>query len=172
VFQRNHEIGFRWLHESFGTNWRMTEMQAAIGRVQLRKLPAWLARRRRNAAILAERLRGCSALRVPQPPPQVEHAYYKFTLFVRPERLRSGWSRERLMAEIAARGVPCRSGSCPEIYREKAFRDAGLGPLERLPVAEELGETSLMLLVHPTLDDDAMHEMADVVAEIVTAASL
>jgi dTDP-4-amino-4,6-dideoxygalactose transaminase len=172
VFQRKHEIGFRWLHESFGTNWRMTEIQAAIGRVQLRKLPAWLDRRRRNAAILDERLRGLSALRVPHPPLEIEHAYYKFTLFVRPERLRPGWRRDRVMAEIAARGVPCRSGSCPEIYREKAFREAGLGPLERLLVAKELGETSLMLLVHPTLDDDAMLEMADVVAEVVAAASL
>ena len=168
AFRRNHEVGFRWLHESFGTNWRMTEMQAAIGRVQLRKLPAWLDRRRRNAAILDERLRGLSALRVPHPPLEIGHAYYKFTLFVRPERLRPGWSRDRLMAEVAARGVPCRSGSCPEIYREKAFREAGLGPLERLLVAQELGETSLMLLVHPTLDDEAMQEMADV----VTAATL
>jgi dTDP-4-amino-4,6-dideoxygalactose transaminase len=172
VFQRDHEIGYRWLHESFGTNGRMTEIQAAIGRVQLRKLPRWLARRRRNAAILDGRLRDLPALRVPEPPPQVGHAYYKYMLFVRPERLRAGWSRDRLMAEIVARGVPCRSGGCPEIYREKAFSDAGIGPPERLPVARRLGETSLMLLVHPTLDDAAMHHMADVVSEVVATASL
>ena len=171
VYEREHGPGFRWLHEGLGTNWRMTEMQAAIGRIQLGKLEGWLARRRRNAGLLVSRLRDLSALRVPTPPPGVEHAWYKLYAFVRPEALKAGWDRDRVMQEIAARGIFCGSGSCPEIYREKAVRDLGLAPDRRLPVAQMLGETSLMLLVHPTLDDDAMHKAGDIVEAVVREAT-
>ena len=171
VYERAHGPGFRWLHEGLGSNWRMTEMQAAIGRVQLGKLEGWLARRRRNAGILVSRLRDLPALRVPTPPPGVEHAWYKLYAFVRPDTLKAGWDRDRVMQEIAARGIFCGSGSCPEIYREKAIRDLGLAPAERLPVARMLGETSLMLLVHPTLDDEAMHKAADIVETVVREAT-
>ena len=171
VYERTHPLGFRWLHESLGTNWRLTEMQSAIGRVQLGKLDAWLERRARNAAILTERLGGLPALRVPVPGPGIRHAWYKWYGFVRPEALATGWDRDRIMAEVSARGVACFAGACPEIYLEVAMRQAGLGPAERLPVARELGETSLMLLVHPTLDDDAMHRAADAMAEVLRAAT-
>lgn len=170
VYEREHPPGFRWVHESFGTNWRMTEMQAAIGRLQLGKLPAWSERRRRNAGILASRLSDSPVLRVPMPPKDVEHAYYKFYAFVRPEQLASGWSRDRIEQEISERGVFCRSGSCSEIYLEKAFEGTGWVPEPRLPVAKELGETSLMFQVHPTLGDDDMHKMADVAADVLQAA--
>lgn len=151
VYHKQHPPGFRWLHESFGTNWRMTEMQAAIGRLQLRKLPAWSARRGEHAAFLREGLRSVSALRIPQPPSHIGHANYKFYAFVEPQALRVGWSRDRIMTEIAATGVPCFSGSCSEIYMERAFALSGYRPAQRLPVARELGETSLMFLLHPTL---------------------
>jgi dTDP-4-amino-4,6-dideoxygalactose transaminase len=170
VYEREHPPGFRWLHESFGTNWRMLEVQAAIGRLQLRKLPGWLAARRHNAEVLTAGLAGVPGLRVAVPPPHVEHAYYKFYAYVRPEALRSGWSRDRIMQEIAARGVPCFSGSCSEIYLEKAFTSAGLGPRERLPVAKELGETSLMFLVHPTLSEEAMQYACTCVREVMAEA--
>ncbi len=171
VYGREHAPGFRWYIESFGSNWRMTEMQAAIGRVQLGKLPEWTAARSRNAAILAVRLAASPGLRVPLPPPHVEHAWYKFYAFVRPEHLRPGWDRDRVMAEIGRRGVPGSVGVCPEIYREKAFIDAGFVPPQRLPVARELGETSLMLPVHPTLEPEHMHFIADVVLEVLGEAT-
>jgi dTDP-4-amino-4,6-dideoxygalactose transaminase len=171
VYERQHAPGFRWLHESLGSNWRMSEMQSAIGRVQLGKIEGWLARRARNAVILIERLADLAALRVPVPPAHVRHAWYKFYAFVRPEALKPGWSRDRIMAEMSAKGIPCFSGSCSEIYREKAFLDRGLGPKERLPITHELGLTSLMLLVHPTLDDEAMHRTADVFAGVVRDAT-
>ena len=169
VYNREHPAGFRWLHQSFGTNWRLTEMQAAIGRVQLRKLPQWLERRRRNAAILTDCFREIPALRVTEPP--VGHAYYKYYTFVRPERLKEGWDRDRVMAAIAAEGVPCFSGSCSEIYLEQAFEPAGLRPEERLPVARALGETSLMFLVHPTLTDADMLRACRVVKEVLGLAA-
>lgn len=170
VFQREHPPGFRWLHESFGTNWRLTEMQSAIGRVLLRKLPGWLEQRRRNAAILTDRLGRIPALRIPMPPKEVGHAYYKFYGFLNPERLRDGWTRDRIFETIAARGVPCFSGSCSEIYLEKAFQSAGLGPANRHSVARELGETSLMFLVHPTLRQADMEETCRVAAEVLDEA--
>jgi hypothetical protein len=143
-YHRKSQPGFRWLHESFGTNWRMTEFQAAIGRVQLRKLPQWTALRRRNAAILIEGFSGISGLRVTIPPPEICHAWYKCYVFVQPEALKIDWSRDRIMSAVCAEGIPCGSGSCSEIYLEKAFDGHPSRPAVRLPVARRLGETSLM----------------------------
>jgi len=172
VYNRDHPPGFRWLHESIGTNWRMTEVQSAIGSVQLRKLDGWLAARRRNAVRLTDRLGRVEALRVPPVPESIEHAYYKYYVFVRPERLKPGWTRDRLVARLAELELPAFSGSCSEIYLEKAFDAPGLRPPGRLPVARELGATSLMFPVHPTLDPAWVEAMADRVARVVEAASL
>jgi dTDP-4-amino-4,6-dideoxygalactose transaminase len=150
VYRRNHSPGFRWLHESFGTNWRLTEFQSAIGRLQLRKLPEWLRIRRNFARRLTEELADLPALRLTSPPAHIEHAYYKYYAFVVPEQLGAGWNRDRIVAEICALGTPCYAGSCSEIYREKAF-PAQWRPASRNAVARELGETSLMFLVHPTM---------------------
>jgi dTDP-4-amino-4,6-dideoxygalactose transaminase len=166
VYQRRHAPGFRWLTESFGSNWRLTEMQAAIGRIQLAKLPAWTAARRRNAQTLADGFAGIPMLRVPMPPAHVGHAFYKFYVFVRPEELAAGWSRDRIMTELNERGVPCTVGSCSEIYLERAFTDRGWGPKERLPVAQRLGETSLMFMVHPTLPAAALEATVDAVRRV------
>jgi len=171
VYNRAHAPGFRWLHESFGTNWRMTELQAAIGRLQLAKLPEWTRARAANAARLREAVASSDCLRVPAPPAHASHAWYKFYAYVRPERLKEGWSRDRIMQEVTERGVPCYSGSCSEIYLEKAFTGAGLGPQDRLPVSKELGETSLMLLVHPTLTDADMAKAEAVLRAVLSEAS-
>ncbi len=168
VYNREHPQGFRWLHESFGTNWRLTEIQSAIGRLQLRKLPQWTKRRRDNAAILTQVFSNISAFRVTIPPEDIGHAYYKYYVFVRPELLRAEWSRDRIMAAVNAEGIPCFSGSCSEIYLEKAFD--GIRPEERLPVAKELGETSLMFLVHPTLNAADMEDTCRAVEKVMRVA--
>ena len=170
VYHREHPPGFRWLHESFGTNWRMLEMQAAIGRVALSKLPGWSERRRRHAALLAEGFAQIDGLRVTVPPAHVEHAYYKYYAFLEPSHLREDWTRDRVMEAVNDAGIPCFSGSCSEIYLEGAFQRAGLGPKERLPVAKRLGETSLMFLVHPTLRDGHMYDTCDAVGKVMAAA--
>ena len=162
---------FRWVHESFGTNWRMTELQAAIGRVQLGLLDDWLEQRRAHAALLEQRLGAIPGLIIPRVPDEVEHARYKFYAFVDPDRLSEGWSRDRILHAINAEGVPCFSGSCSEIYREKAFADAGVAPAQALPVAHRLSGTSLMLLCHPTLAVDDVQDMADAVAKVMLAAT-
>lgn len=164
VYHQEHPPGFRWLTETFGTNWRLTEMQAAIGRKQLQKLDGWIDQRRAHAAALTETFLGIPAVRVALPPASVRHAYYKYYVFVEPRCLREGWDRDRIIAQLSSRGVPCFSGSCADIQREKAFGTLpGFRPTE-VPVAAELGETSLMFLVHPTLDP---HYIAQVCEQIV-----
>ena len=170
VFGRKHPPGFRWLHERFGSNFRLTELQSAIGRLQLQRLPDWTAARTRNALFLAEGLGDLPAVRVPLPAEGLVHAWYKFYSFVQPEALAAGWSRDRILSEIASAGYPALSGSCSEIYLEKCFQEAGLAPAERLPVARELGETSLMFLVHPTITPEQMAGYAEVVRAVVRRA--
>ena len=171
VVERAHAPGFRWLHESFGHNWRMLEVQAAIGRVQLRRLAAWSARRRAIAGRIGKACSAFDALRVPQVPAHLEHAFYRQYAYVRPLQLKSGWTRDRIVLAVVAEGVPLYQGSCSEIYLERAFEGTGLRPAERLPNARELGETSLMFLVHPTLGDAEVERTCTTLAKVMSQAS-
>ncbi len=161
---------FRWLHESFGTNMRMTEIQSALGRIVLRKLPGWTRQRQAHTAALRKACQAFPALRTPEFPAEVEHACYKFYTFVRPECLATGWSRDRILEEIRSLGVPCFSGSCSEIYLEEAFPEAWR-PRTRLPHARELGETSLMFLVHPTLTENNIARTQAAIQQVLSRAS-
>lgn len=171
VYNKTHPPGFRWLHESFGTNWRLTEMQSAIGRVILKKLPEWVETRRHNAAILTEAFKSLPALRITEPPEDVYHSYYKYYVFIRPELLKKGWDRDKIMAAVNAEGIPCFSGSCSEIYLEDAFKKESLAPEKRLSIAKELGEKSLMFMVHPTLSVDEMKQTAAAVQKVLAVAT-
>lgn len=172
VFLRKHPPGFRWLHERFGSNFRLTELQSAIGRIQLEKLPQWTATRTRNALHLAAALKDCSAVRVPLPSESITHAWYKFYVYVKPEAMADGWNRDRILEEISALGYPCFSGSCSEIYLENCFQNAGLAPVERLPVARELGETSLMFLVHPMITSEQIESYAQAIRSVILRAAV
>jgi dTDP-4-amino-4,6-dideoxygalactose transaminase len=171
VYNRQHPPGFRWLHETIGTNWRMLEMQAAIGRIQLRKLLEWTALRTRYANAIFSTAKRHAALRAPNVPQNAVHAFYKAYIFVRPDCLKTDWNRDRIMHEINLRGVPCYQGSCSEVYLEKAFDTAPGRPSKRLPVAKELGETSLMFLVHPTLTKLEIDKTCEVLDAVITEAS-
>lgn len=170
VYEKKHAPGFRWLHESFGTNWRMIEMQAAIGRIQLGRMPEWHSRRKVNAERIWGHAAKIEGLRVPIVPDDIEHAAYKCYLFVEPEKLNHGWNRDRIINEIIAMGVPCYSGSCSEVYLEKAFDGTGYRPVQRLTVAKELGETSLMFLVHPTLTKEEINKTCSILGEVMQLA--
>jgi len=165
VYEREHPEGFRWLHESFGTNWRMTEMQAAIGRIQLKRMSNWHEKRLNNANSIWSAAKKCKGLRVPAIPDYIEHAAYKCYIFVKGDVE----LRDKMMMEINEKGVPCYSGSCSEVYLEKAFDNTGFRPKERLPVARELGEISLMFLVHPTLTKEEIQKTCDVLTEVALA---
>jgi dTDP-4-amino-4,6-dideoxygalactose transaminase len=190
VYERQHPPGFRWLHESFGTNWRMIEMQAVIGRIQLRRMSEWTKRRTHNANLLYAALKPFSTIDGPIRLPNFgcssncvndsmggqvcgmscTHAYYKYYAFVRPQNLAPGWSRDRIIEAINQKGIPCYQGSCSEVYLEKAFDGTGWRPAMRLPTAKELGETSLMFLVHPTLTNQDMQDSTRALGEVLSEA--
>ncbi|OVZ59864.1 aminotransferase [Pigmentiphaga sp. NML030171] len=151
VYERQHPPGFRWVHDSFGTNWRMIEMQGAIGRIQLRRMAEWTKQRQAYAAQINKAANPYACVRIPQVPDHVDHAAYKHYLFVKPEQLADGWTRDGIVQALTEKGIPCYQGSCSEVYLEKAFDGTDYRPSRRLPHAMELGETSLMFLVHPTL---------------------
>ena len=172
VYEREHAPGFRWLHESFGTNWRMLEVQAVIGRIQLRRMQDWHRARLSNAQAIWKVAQQLPALRVPVLPDDAVHAAYKCYVFVRPHCLKSDWSRDRILNEIAARGVPAFAGSCSEVYLEKAFDNTDWRPVQRLANARELGDTSMMFMVHPTLTSQEIELTCKVISEVVQQASL
>jgi dTDP-4-amino-4,6-dideoxygalactose transaminase len=179
VYERQHPPGFRWLHESFGTNWRMMEMQAVIGRIQLKRMTEWTAARKRNAEDIWSTCRKFDALRVPEfrcgdcsgacsaGGVDCVHAHYKCYVYVKPELLKAEWSRDRIIEAINAEGVPCYQGSCSEVYLEKAFDGTGWRPEPRLPMAKALGETSLMFLVHPTLTEDEIQKTCAAIEKVM-----
>ncbi|MGR5487946.1 DegT/DnrJ/EryC1/StrS family aminotransferase [Vibrio alfacsensis] len=170
IYNREHLPGFRWLHESFGTNWRMTELQGVIGRIQLKRMTDWTVKRQQNGKCIDQAVAGLSVVRTVTVPDYCEHAEYKHYLFVNPELLKSDWSRDRIIDEINAAGVPAYQGSCSEIYLEKAFDGTSWRPETRLKNAVELGETSLMFLVHPTLTDDEVAKTCHVIREVLLEA--
>jgi dTDP-4-amino-4,6-dideoxygalactose transaminase len=191
VYERNHPPGYRWLHESFGTNWRMLEIQAVIGRIQLQRMSHWSARRSENAQILRKGLSSfvsSGLLRCPvfkcnreckitdkrtcsQTNESCSHAFYKYYVYLSSDKLLESWSRNKIVDCINNEGVPCYSGSCSEVYLEKAFDGTSYRPLERLPAAKELGETSLMFPVHPTISSGDMSLAVEKIAKILTLAS-
>lgn len=171
IYNREHPPGFRWLHESFGTNWRMTEMQAVLGRIQLTRMADWTAKRQAYGAELDKAVSEFGCIRLVSVPSYIEHAEYKHYMFVKPEQLANGWDRDRIVNEIVERGVPCFQGSCSEVYLEKAFDNTPWRPEKRLPNAVELGETSLMFLVHPTLTEAEITKTTQVMQEVFALAS-
>lgn len=170
VYERQHAPGFRWVHESFGTNWRMMEVQGVLGRIQLRRMEQWQETRLANARRIWDVASQQAALRVPAIAQDCVHAAYKCYVFVEPGALKPGWTRDRVLDEIVARGVPCFSGSCSEVYLEKAFDATPWRPASRLPAAMQLGETSLMFMVHPTLTSIEIDKTCQVLREVMQEA--
>ena len=170
IYNLEHPPGFRWLHESFGTNWRMTEMQAAIGRIQLTRMQDWTAKRQANAAMIDNAVSDLSIVRCIEVANYIEHAEYKHYLFIRPDQLGDGWTRDKIVDAISAQGVPAFQGSCSEVYLEKAFENTLWRPVVRLAGAVELGETSLMFLVHPTLTLAEMDKTCRTISDVLLAA--
>ncbi|NQY63274.1 MAG: DegT/DnrJ/EryC1/StrS aminotransferase family protein [Alteromonadaceae bacterium] len=170
IYNKEHPPGFRWLHESFGTNWRLTEMQSAIGRIQLKRMKDWTENRNANAVLIEQTLSKYDCIRLIEVPEYIEHAQYKYYAFIKLEKLSNNWTRDRVVEEINTNGVPCFQGTCSEVYLEKAFDSTDFRPTKRLPVAKELGETSLMFLVHPTLTLAEMKTTCDVINIVLSKA--
>jgi dTDP-4-amino-4,6-dideoxygalactose transaminase len=163
--------GFNWAIKIFGTNYRMTEMQAAIGRVALRKLSGWVKKRRHFAGLLNSALIDIPAIRITEPPSHVYHSYYKYYAFLKGEALKDGWNRDRIVQKIRDNNIPCSAGSCPELYLEEAFQ-ASHRNISRLPIAKNLGETSMMFMVHPTLDEEHIFYLVENIKEVINQAAI
>ena len=174
VYKKNIRIGngFKWVNESFGTNWRMTEIQGVIGRIQLKRMSNWQNRRIKNANKIWNTAKQSKALRVPNIPQHIEHAAYKCYVFVELNELRKGWSRDKIIKEINKLSIPCYSGACPEVYMEKAFDNTKFRPKQRLVHAKELGETSLMFLVHPTLTKNEIKQTCNAITSVMNSAAI
>lgn len=168
VYEKEHPPGYRWLHESFGTNWRLTEMQSAIGRIQLTRMPEWQQKRNKYSQQILAACKPFDFIDVAQIPEYIEHAFYKCYALVKQEELPKDWSRDRIISAISELGVPCFSGSCSEVYLEKAFDGKPYKPEQPLINAKTLGETSLMFLVHPTLTSGEIRETCSVINKIFT----
>ena len=167
IYHKQHPPGFRWVHDAFGTNWRMLEMQAVLGRIQLTRMPDWTAQRTTHAEQIWTAFENSRYFQVNRPAADFVHAHYKCYVQVRPETLPDGWDRDRIMQEINALGVPCFSGSCSEVYLEHAFDGTPWRPQERLKNARQLGETSLMFLVHPTLSQTSMQQTVAAIHQVI-----
>ncbi len=171
VYEKKHPDGFRWVNESFGTNWRMTEMQGSIGRIQLKRMPNWQKKRITNANEIWNNTKICKGLHVSIPPDYMQHAAYKCYVFVELKELKDGWGRDRVIKEINALGVPCYSGACPEVYLEKAFDNTELRQKEKLVNTKKLGESSLMFLVQPTLTKNEIKQTCDAIISVMNLAA-
>ncbi len=170
VYRRQHPPGFRWLHESFGTNWRMTEMQGVLGRWALTQLEDWIKARTKNARFLSEVFGRIESVRIEEPPDHMRHSYYKYYAFLNPHRMNPETGREQILQALTDRGVPVFTGSCSEIYLEKSFQQAGFSHQPRLPFARKIGETSLMFLVHPTINEKEMAAVSSCIEEVFRVA--
>lgn len=172
IYEKEHPPGFRWLHESFGTNWRMMEIQSVVGLKQLEKMPDWTAKRVKYSQQILATAKKFPALRVPTLPDSIEHAFYKCYTFVEPSELNPGWDRDKIIDEINQLGVPCFSGSCSEVYKEKAFDNTNFRPQKALTNAIQLGQSSLMFLVHPSLQQAEIDKCCEVLSDVMTKASV
>lgn len=155
---------FRWVHDQVGTNWRLTGPQAAIGLAQLQKLDLWSASRARNAAIWLDGLEGVARLRAPLPDAVLRHGFYKLYFYIDGGTDEAASNlRSEILERCTEEGLRVFSGSCSEMYLEKAFSDL---PRADCPVARSLGARSLMVEVHPTLRPDLVRLRAERLAEI------
>ena len=162
---------FKWVHNSIGTNFRMTEMQAAIGLIQLKRMKNWNRLRNKNQNQIWEHCKKFQSLQVPNFDAKDNiHGAYKSYVFVNKKMLKKGWDRDKIIAEISKRNIPCFSGSCSEVYMEKAFANS-VKPKKRLINARMLGETSLCFLIHPTIDKSQIELTKKIITEVMTLAT-
>ena len=167
VYNKQHPPGFRWLHDSFGTNWRMLEVQAVIGRIQLKRMADWTAQRNKNMQFVLDSFADTPFFTVHKPSEDYVHAAYKCYVQVNLQALPEGWTRDRIMQVINDQQVPCYSGSCSEVYLEKAFDNTPWRPKVRLKNAVNLGESSLMFLVHPILSENSLERCRQAIKHVI-----
>ena len=149
-------------YTELGYNYRMTDLQAAIGLEQLRKLEGFLARRKEIARRYDEAFRPLPGVQVPANPAYAAHAYQSYAI-----RLLPGCpvERDQLLRDLAAAGISCRRG-IPPIHLEPLYRDR-FGPAS-LPVTEDVAARSVFLPIFTSLDADDQQRVIDTVVRMVS----
>ena len=154
---RNHGSPKRYLHESLGFNFRMTDLQAAIGLTQLKKVDQWNRLRQKNAAYLSNKLAGLPGIRVPKVREGCEHVFHQYT--IRAE------NRDALLEKLAAKGIGVGVYYPIPIHQQPLYRQAGYN--DSLPVSEAASLSVLSLPVHPALTQPELDEIVAAVAAAV-----
>ena len=162
VFYKKQKTIFKWLHEDFGSNYRMTEIQAVIGREQLKSLDKQIKKRNLIVNLYLNELKDYylkyDIFKKPEFKYQTHspekdskkynqniHAFYRLNLFINKKKVK----QNILIQKLTKNKINCGVGACPEIYREKIFRKLKFYPKKRLLNAKLLGETSIMFPINP-----------------------
>jgi len=148
IKKNNLKVGFKWIHDFEGTNLRMTELQAAVGRYQLKKLDSWIKIRNRNAKKILDTCKKYSFIDYKEFSKNIKHAYYRCYILVNNKKLKKGWNRDKIIGSLLKKKIKCNSGSCPEIYLEKSIKNKKLRPKKNLPNAKLLGQATIAFEVH------------------------
>ncbi len=137
---RSHGSRQRYLHEMIGYNMRMTDIAAAIGLVQLRKLGDYNAKRQNNAAMLSEGLRDVPGITVPTVRDGCSHVFHQYTI-------RIDEHRDELAAMLREQGIGTGIYYPIPIHKQPLYQELGYD--DEMPVAEKASEQVLSLPVHP-----------------------
>jgi len=155
-------INDKLVHDRFGTNLRMTELQGAIGRLQLKNIKRWNVKRNAYLTSIWKTVSAIDGLFAPLDShssnvlagdlqDQIIHGGYKCIVLVDPLTLNPGWDRDAIVEELQELGVPCYSAKYEEVYHQTAVKEARLCPAEILHGAQYFSEHGILFDVHPAL---------------------
>ena len=157
------KIGFQWLHDSIGTNARLTEIQSYAGYYQLKKLSYVVKKRNENATFLKTELSKLNIFSFLNYSPNYYNAYYRFNFLFNPKYQTNKLSRNILLKELGPR-IDIREGSCPEIYNEKYFK---MNYSFFCPNANYIGKYALSLQVDQTIKRESLSNTINILKNFI-----
>ena len=160
--KQQKKIGFKWIHDNEGSNYRLTEIQSAVGRIQLKNINKTNNNRKKFAKRLSYVLSKYKKnIRVPFFDNSIHHAWYRFYVFIEINNKVSKNYRDRLLKFLNANQIQCITGSCAEVYREKVFRKNNLSPKKRHKNAMRISDSSLAFIIHPDFNEKQIRDMCN-----------
>lgn len=151
-----------YLHSEVGYNYRMTNIQAAIGLAQLERIEELVKMRRRNARLYNDLLRDTAGIRLPVEKEWAKNVYWMYSIFIDPE---FGMSRDKLMKKLEEKGIETRPFFIP-MHMQPVFKNIGLFTKERYPISEELSRKGLYLPSSSGLEEEQIKYICDAIKEI------
>jgi perosamine synthetase len=159
-YMRSHGQTERYLHTMQGLNYRMTDVEAAIGRKQLQRLDAMLKVRRRNARILQQSLAEVAGIRSQRVTAGGEHAWHQFCIVIEEDVF--GCDRDQLAKRLAQEGIATGVHYPRGLHQQPIFQE--LYGYEPLPVTESLAKAILAIPVHHGLSEGGVNRIAEAIA--------